>query len=334
LLRLNQWNGEYQYDLSRGFIGKSERLPRMEDKKAGRLYQGGTDRLVALDTQGRLLWSYEDSSMSPDLASVRGVSPRAISGNGRVLLVSASGEGGITPSIIGLNSATGKVLWQRTGILLNAGKVITMNDRFLVIADDGSAHELLAEDGREGGSMSSLTGTPDWVFELPGRDAMLVAENSHYNRNGPSSRVYIRSYKGAADRDLMVPGRVRFASLMPDTPSFVIVSSRNRTLRFALDGTVIWDVETPKGQSARFSPDSKTIVISGVDGAIHMLNTADGKLKRSVDLNFANNITAEKFVKQARMDDVPYEAGRTAPPLPPRAATPVLPPVMVRAPPA
>lgn len=280
------------------------------------MYQGGGDRLMALDTQGRRLWTYEDSSMSPNLAVLRTVSPRALTTDGRILLASASGDKNAAPSILGLDSATGKVLWQRTGIPLSKGKVIPANDRFIVMADDHTAHELLAADGREGTAMSALTGSPDTVIPLPGRDSLLIAENDHFNRNGPSARVYIRSLKGAPDQDLKVPGRVRVASLMPDNQSFIIVSSRNRTLRFALDGTVIWDVQTPAGGNVRFSPDNKTIVISGADGAIHMLNTADGKLKRSVDLNFGNNITAENFVKQELMGDVPTEAGRAIP-LPP-----------------
>jgi outer membrane protein assembly factor BamB len=320
-MRLFHWDGDYQYDLTRGYISKAARVTRIEDKQAGLLFQGDVDRLVALDPQGRQVWRYNDVTQSPDLKVQRETNPRALSGNRRVLLVSALAKGKlntiIAPSILGLDAATGKVLWQRTGLSLNAGKVVALDDRFIVVADDQTVHELSAATGSEGSAMAALTGRPDWVLQLPGRDALLIAENSHFDRQGASARVYIRSLKGAADQDLKVPGRVRFATIAPDNQSFLIVSSRNRTLRFALDGTLIWDTETPAGSIVRFAPDGKTLALAGGDGVVHLLNSADGKLRRSVDLNFGNNITAEKFAKQEPLGAVPPEAARTPQPPPP-----------------
>jgi outer membrane protein assembly factor BamB len=320
-MRLFHWDGDYQYDLTRGYISKAARVTRIEDKQAGLLFQGDVDRLVALDPQGRQVWRYNDVTQSPDLKVQREITPRALSGNRRVLLVSALAKGKlntiIAPSVLGLDTATGKVLWQRTALSLNAGKVIPLDDRFIVVADDQTVHELSATTGAEGSAMAALTGRPDWVLQLPGRDALLIAENSHFDRQGACARVYIRSLKGAADQDLKVPGRVRFAAVAPDNQSFLIVSSRNRTLRFAMDGTLIWEAETPTGSIVRFAPDGKTVALGGGDGIVHLLNSADGKLRRSVDLNFGNNITAEKFAKQEAMGAVPAEAACTAQPPPP-----------------
>jgi hypothetical protein len=232
-----------------------------------------------------------------------------------VLLVSAT-AGKESGAVLGLDSATGKILWQRGGVVLNSGKVISLDDRFIVIADDGAVTEIIAADGRAGNAMSALTGSPDFVLQVPGRDSLLIAENSHFTRQGPSCRVYLRSFKNGSEQDLKVPGRVINIVFMPDNQSFVVVTTARRALRFACDGALIWDVNTPSNGPMLVSPDGKTLALSGSDGLVHLFHTADGKLKCSVDLNFANNITPEKFIKQERMGDVPQEAGRALPPLP------------------
>ncbi|MBM4164330.1 MAG: hypothetical protein FJ222_07810 [Lentisphaerae bacterium] len=321
LLRINLWDGVYHYDLTRGWISKASKSSLVEDPKAGRIFQGDSDQLLALDPQGRVLWRYEDAAHSPDLSAVRDVSPRAISGDRRVLLVSAYAKGNssafITPSVLGLDCATGTVLWQRAGILLNAGKVIALDDRFIVMADDQSAHELIAADGRGGTAMSSLRGSPDWVLQVPGRKVLLIAENDYFDWHGPASRVYFRPLEGGADQDLQVPGRVVAITPAPDNTSFAVVTSVNRSLLFASDGTRLWETETPSATLLRFSPDGKTIATAGRDGVVRLFNSADGKLRRESDLNIGNSITAEKYVKQERMGDVPREKGRTPQPLPP-----------------
>jgi hypothetical protein len=320
LLRLNQWNGVYQYDLSRGWISKAEKVPTLEDPKTSKVFRSNGDQLLALDAQGSVLWRYEDSTQSADLTTVRTVIPRAFSGNRRVVLVSAFMSGPkntiVAPSVLGLDYATGKVLWTRNGIPLNKGKAIPLEDRFLVLADDESAHELIAESGRSGNAMAALTGSPDWVLQLPGRDALLIVENNHFSLRGPSCRAYLRPVKGGQDQDLPVPGRVMAAVLAPDNQSFVLTTSTKRMLRFAKDGTVIWDIDGGSGSIVRFSPDGKTLVTAGADGVLRVFNALDGKLRRATDLNVGNAITAEKFAKQEPMGDVPPEAGSTRPSLP------------------
>ncbi len=320
LLRLNQWNGVYQYDLSRGWISKAENVPMLEDPKTRKVFRNNGDQLLALDAQGSVLWRYEDSTQSADLSTVRTVIPRAFSGNRRVILVSAFASGPkntiVAPSVLGLDYATGKVLWTRNGMPLNKGKVIPLEDRFLVLADDESSHELIAESGRSGNAMAALTGSPDWVLQLPGRDALLIVENNHFSLRGPSCRAYLRPMKGGQDQDLPVPGRVITAVLAPDNQSFVLTTSTKRLLRFAVDGTLIWEIDGGSGSIVRFSPDGKTLVTAGGDGVLRVFNALDGKLRRATDLSVGNAITPEKFVKQERMGDVPPEAGSVLPPLP------------------
>ena len=320
LLRVNLWDAMYQYEIGRGWISKAAKATAVEDKEAGRIFLAGSDRLVAIDPKGRILWTYEDGPLSTDLTTVRQVSPSALSGDKRVLLVSACARGPqdtiIAPSILGLDSATGKILWNRDGIPLAGGKVITLDDRFIVMADDGSVHELIARSGRAGDAMSALTGRPDWVVEVAGRKVLIV-ENGYFNRRGPACRIYLRPLAGGADQDLKVPGRVVALVSAPDKQSVALVTSANRLLRFAADGAVLWQTETPPCHIVRFSPDGKTIAAGGGDGVVRLFDAADGKLRSEVDLSRYNVITADAYANQKRMGDLPLEASLTPQPPPP-----------------
>ncbi|HUT59351.1 MAG TPA: PQQ-binding-like beta-propeller repeat protein [Phycisphaerae bacterium] len=342
-LRIRLWDAEYLYDLDRGWVSTAAAEPphhlpgprsgggpriqaatRLEDRANSRTFLGGSDRVHALDAQGRLLWRFEDSEVAPDLLYPRGMFPRAVSGDGRVLLVGAFGvhtmlyaTAARNPSVLGIDAATGKLLWQRKGMMLNEGKVVALGDRFLAIDNEGETHEILAFDGRTGAAMRALTGSADWVLQLPGRNAILIAENSHFDRQGRTARVYIRQIDSSGDRDLRVPGRVTDLALAPDKQSFVVGTMRDRTLRFASDGALLWEAETPAGQLVRFSPDGRTVVVGGHDGAVRFLNAADGKRLRRVDLNPFNVTSAERFVRQERMGAVPEDTARMVPPEPP-----------------
>ena len=341
-LRIGLWNGKHLYDLDKGFIARAAETPPhhlpgpgngggpipqaatlLEDSQAGRIYLGGNDRIQAIDMAGRLQWTYEDSAASPDLHYPRGTFPRAVSGDGKVLIVGAFGvhdmlyaTGMKCPGVVGIDTATGKLLWKRDGMVLNAGKVVPLDDRFIVIDDDGVSHEIMAADGKSGAGLSSLTGSADWVRQLSGRKAILIVENNHYDRQSQTSRVYIRALDGSGDRDLPVSGRVVALEFMPDNQSFLIATARDKLLRFALDGTLQWTSEVPNATHLRFSPNGRAIAIGGYDGVVSLLNPADGTVTRRIDLNFANNITTERFVKQERIGEVAQDTARTpsAPP--------------------
>jgi len=386
-LRINLWDADYLYDFDKGWISQAPPPPRhylpgpgngggpvvrastrLEDNVRGITYLGGNDRVHALDQQGRLLWRFEDSEDSGNLLYPRGTFPRAVSGNGRVLLVAAFGVHRMlyasamrNPSVMGIDATTGKLLWQRRGMVLNEGKVVALDDRFLVIDDDGSTHEIIAADGQEGAGLGALTGSADWVMQLPDRNAILIVENNHFDRQSRTARVYVRPTKGGSrsarvsrprrwrptgglhahtepgdlrshmvrgqetraqreggkDLDLTVPGRVSAVTLAPDKQSFVVATVCGWALCFASDGTLLWKAETPAGRIVRFSPDGRTVVIGADDGTVHWLNAADGQVQRIVDFNDSNVITGELFVRQQRMGDVPRDAARTVPPVPP-----------------
>lgn len=319
LLRIYLWNGVYRYELGRGWISMATREPVLEDKDANRFYRGGADRLLALDPDGRVLWTYEDCSQSPDLTVIREVSAKAFSGDRRVLLVSAFGKGErgalVAPAVLGLDPATGKVLWTRNGIQLASGTVIPMEDRFIVLSDDGLVHDLMAQSGQTGGAMAAFTSRPDFILEVAGRKLMIAA-NNQYSRFGLESRVYLRPLAGGAEQPLNVPGRVQAVAVAPDKQSFVVATSTRRLMRFGADGNLLWDSELPMTGRLLFSPDGKTVASGGRDGMVRLYDAADGKLRREVDLNRFNVITADAYARQKRMGDVPVEAARTpkAPP--------------------
>ncbi|HUS47679.1 MAG TPA: PQQ-binding-like beta-propeller repeat protein [Phycisphaerae bacterium] len=342
-LWIRLWDADYHYRFDREWVGTAAADPphelprpgngggpavkastRLDSGRTGVTYLGGSDRLCALDRQGRLLWRFEDSAVAPDLLYPRGMFPRAVSGDGRVLLVAAFGvhrmlyaTAARNPSVMGIDAATGKLLWQRKGMVLDEGKVVALHDRFLVIDDEGKTHEILAADGRKGFAIAALSGSADWVLQLPGRDAVLIVENSHFDRQGRTARVYIRQLDGGGQRDLAVPGRVLAVELAPDNQSFLLCTMHDRTTRFGSDGSLLWDSETPAAQHACFSPDGRTVVVGGHDGVVRFLSAADGKRLHSVDLNSFNVISPERFVRQERMGAVPQDAAWTVPPEPP-----------------
>jgi hypothetical protein len=339
-------DSEYLYDLDKGFISKAAAMPPhylpgpgdgggpivkdstlLEDPEGGRLFLGGNDRVQGIDKEGKLLFQFEDSDIT-DMIFPRGVFPCAVSGDGRVLLVSAFGVHKAmfatalkNPSIYGIDIATGKLLWDRKGIFLSAGKAVAQQDRFVVVADDGETYEIMAATGKDGNSKDSLTGSADWMIRIPGGDAMLIVENNHFDRQGKTSRVYLRSDKDGSDRDLPVPGRVRVAMLAPDNQSFLITTAAGQTLRFARDGSILWKSDTPEAPYiVRFSPDGKTIVTGAGDGRVRWLDGASGAITKVVDFNSYNTITPERFVKQENIGDVPHVASRAAKPQPPEAS--------------
>ncbi|MDP6353629.1 MAG: PQQ-binding-like beta-propeller repeat protein, partial [Planctomycetota bacterium] len=342
-LYINLWDGPYFYDTVKGWISKEAKNPphylpgprsgqgpdvkastRLHDGKTGITYLGGSDRLHALDKEGRLLWRFEDSNTSGDLVYRRGIFPRAVSGNGRVVLIAAFGVHAAlyatkvkNPSVMGIDNATGKLLWQRKGMMLNEGKVIALDDRFLVIDDDGNTPEIIARTGQEGTGMSGLTGTPDWVLSIPGGNTILIVENNHYDRQGRACRAYLRTIGEGKDWDIQVPGRVAGVALAPDGKTFVVTADRGKTLCFTSAGALQWASDTPTCRLVRYSPDSQTVVVGTTDGVVHFLKTADGTQRKRLDLNPANVISRERFSKQKRMGKIARSTRQTIPPEPP-----------------
>jgi hypothetical protein len=213
-VRVSVGSSEYRYSLDHGWVSKAAIPPTgftgrftvpiaaptlLEDGARQRAYLGGAARTRALDRQGRLVWSYDDAAVrtsTDDLLYPRSLFPRGVTTDGRVLLVAGFGiqhdcyGRGQTAnaSILGLDTANGKLLWQRDGMLLNQGKALPIADRFLVTDDSGAMRIIRAADGKEAGRLRPI-GVADWVLPVPGRDDLLVVANNCFDRQGPTSRV-------------------------------------------------------------------------------------------------------------------------------------------------
>ncbi|MDP6630999.1 MAG: PQQ-binding-like beta-propeller repeat protein [Kiritimatiellia bacterium] len=337
--------GKYIYDLKRGYIGKAAGQPshglpgapgghgptvkgstRLEDPKSGNIYLGGNDVVTAMDKQGRFLWRFCDGEKSGDFAFSRGMFTRAVSGDGSVLLVSAMGikqaqhgTGLRNPSVLGLDTATGKLLWQRKGVFLSEGKATALDDRFMVADDNGKSYAIMARTGRDVERMGGTTGIPDHMLSLPARRSVLIVENTYSRDTGPDARVTIQTVDGKRSRKLAVPGAVSDARMAPDGKSFALTTRNGHALSFSIDGVLRWDSPISGGGFTRFSPDGTVLVIASSDGVVQFLNAADGALLNRSDLNPDNVISPEQFVKQAIMPgNLPREAmGRVVLPLEP-----------------
>ena len=129
-ITLGEFKGTLSIYTERGFETVATRIETetMSDPDAVRfeLQFYSTSVFVEMDKQGRFLWRFFDGEKSGDFAYSRGMFVRAVSGNGRVLLVSAigikqatHGTGLRNPSILALDTASGKLLWQRKGVFLS-----------------------------------------------------------------------------------------------------------------------------------------------------------------------------------------------------------------------
>lgn len=213
----------------------------------------------ALDEDGDLLWSYDDISRRTGTGALlhpRCLFPRAVSTDGRVLLVAGFGirhdvygiGNTVDSSIFALDAASGEFLWQQNGVLLNEGKAIPLADRFLVVDDSGATRVLRAEDGRTLARLRPVEGS-DWILPVPGRDELLVVENNRYDRNGPTARVYFRPFGDQPDRQLPVDGRVTDLRVAPDGGTITFATSRDAVQRFAVGGSCCGAPRSPPPRS-------------------------------------------------------------------------------------
>lgn len=334
---------EYRYSLDAGWVSKIIDPPSglgggfsypiaaatvLVDEPRARKFLGGLRKMRALAGGGMLSWTYDETLLrtsTDNLLYPRCLFPRAVSGDGRVLLVAGFGikhdcykKGTpVDAVLLGLDAATGKVLWQQP-TLLNQGTVIALTDRFLVVDDSGTTRILRADTGVEAGRLRSISGGADWVLAVSGRDELLVVENTDFDRHGPTARVYLRPLGDAPDRVLAVDGRVTDVAVAPDGMSITVATQRGMTQRFAADGRLLWRAETPTGGIVRLAPDGQTVLVGARDGVVHWLNARDGTRIRTVDLTSGNTTDADLFVKQMTpIGEVPIDTEFNAPPEPP-----------------
>ena len=341
-VRIGVGDGQYRFSFEKGFVSRAvppstgffgnKSVPvaastLMEDEGRFRVYFGGKRYLYALDKQGRRIWTYDDSRVrtgTSDLLYPRSLFPRAVSGDGRVLLVAGFGiqemafqSHPVNASVIGLDTATGKLLWQAS-ILLNEGKVFAMDDRFLIVDDSGETRVFMAADGKETGRLRPVEGAA-WMLPVPGRNEMMIVENGHFDRSGLAARVYLRPVGGEQDRKLQVQGRITGAVAANGGQSVLVSTDRGQTVCFATaDLKPRWSAKTPSGGLLRISPDGKAVWVGARDGVLHKLDAATGESLRRVDLNPYSVTTPERFVQEMEpMGEVPAEAALKPPAAPP-----------------
>jgi outer membrane protein assembly factor BamB len=332
-----------RYDLARGFVshipvgnpGFTGRFsvpiaasPALDDAPRGRRFIGGARRMRCLDTAtGKLLWTFDDTAVRTgmgDLLYLRSVFPRAVTADGRQLLVAGFAiqhdcynmGAAVNASILGLDAATGKLLWQQDGVLLNQGKVIPLGDRFLVIDDTGAGRVLNAADGSVEATLAAAAGL-SWLLPLPGRDEIVIVENNTFDRAGRAARVCVRPLSGGGDRPLAVAGRVTDIHVAGDGGAITVVTERGVTQRFGVDGKLLWEAATPAGGIARSNRDGSRILVGCRDGVAHMLDAKDGTRRWSLDVNSSNVTDGATIVARFKEPYPPADAGLTPPDDPP-----------------
>jgi hypothetical protein len=337
---LNLWASDYLLHVRKGFLeravspyhglpGRIQVSPGgpvlLRDFERQRTYLGGKVQLVALGKDGQVLWRYNDAdrrTSTSDMLVRRSLFFRGVSPNGKRLLLTAFGVAedvyGIgTPcnqSVFCMETGTGKVLWAKDGLYLNRGKAILSDDRFVIVDDDGQFHLLNAETGEPVGKFRAVGGT-DIILPIPGTELLLIVENNHFDLRGPSNRSYLRGPGEDPDVRLELPGRIRQAVLTPDAKQVVMSSNSGQTACFGLDGRKRWEVPIPAGGVVRFSPDRKTTLVGSGVGELFFIETASGKVLKTMDFNRFNMTSPEQFVRQlGSIEDVPVAKAAAYPP--------------------
>jgi len=336
---LGLWDAEYLYDLEKGFLSRATDPPtgleggvgigasvRMTDPATGNTYLGGARYLHALDANGTLLWRFDDMNLrtgTEDMLYRRSLFPRAVTTDGAVLLVAGFGirrqsfsASAVNASVMGFDTKTGNLLWQADGFLLNQGKVIALDNRFLIIDDSGTSKIYRAADGRSTDNLQTI-GRADWVLPLSGKDTLLVVENTHFTRQGRSSRVYIRPLDGSADILVDTPQRVTDVRILKNGDAFVLTTACGKTRCFDTGGNPRWEADTPSGGMLRLSPDGRTIAVGARDGILYRLNPDNGAILYTEDFNPFNVTDGERFVNLPRMGTIPDDDARAVPVNPP-----------------
>ena len=304
-----------------GFTGRFSMVPvaastMLEDRAHGRVLLGGRGRIRSLDAAGKVVWAFDDTAVRTDTADMlhpRSLFPRGVTPDGRYLVAAGFGikhdvygrGAAVNESLVGLDATTGKLLWERRGMLVNQGKVVPLAGRFLVVDDAGGMQVIEAATGRDAGRLVPVRGS-NWI--LPVDDAVLVVENTAFDRTGANALAYLRPLTGGQDRVLGVAGRVTDVAVAADGSSITLATERGLTQRFAADGTLVWSAVTPSGGIVRVRGDGGLVVVGSRDGVVHLLDARDGRSIRQVDLNPFNVTTGERFVTQSQIGDLPDDA--------------------------
>ena len=317
------WNNDYLFDMDKGFLHRLSKphhgLPGRikvkplgdvlyQDFKHGRTYLGGFQKIYALDRAGRQLWVYDDVPVRTgtyDIRFRRSLFIRGVSSSGKRLLASGFGIEqdvyGIgtmrNNSVFCIDTETGKILWDKNGLVLNEGKAIVTDDRIIIIDDDGRFHLVDSDSGKPVGKFKAVQGS-DYLLPVSGSDYLLVVENNQFDVDGLSCNAYLRAAGNRPDIVLDIDGRVTDVQMTSDNKSVVLSSMRGQTVCFELDGKVRWRADTPTGGRVRFSPDGKVCGVGTDEGTLYFFNTADGEPIRQIDFNPFNLTSPEQYVKQ------------------------------------
>ncbi|MDP7251167.1 MAG: PQQ-binding-like beta-propeller repeat protein [Planctomycetota bacterium] len=338
-LYFNLWNNEYLFDIKKGFIHRVSKphhgLPGrikvkaggemlLRDDKTGRIYLGGLQKIHALDKEGEQIWMHDDSVLrtsTDHLLYRRSLFLRGLSPNGKRLLATGFGIEqdvyGIgnmrNNSVFCIDTTSGKILWEKNGLILNEGKAIVSDNRVVIVDDDGKFHLLDANTGRSVGEFRAVSGT-DYLVPVPGSEYLIVVENNQFDMGGPSCKTYMRASGNRPDIVLDVAGRVTDLRLSPDSKSIAITADRGTTALFNLKGEQLWRVRTSTGGPVRFSPDGARVGVGTRAGQFFMVESASGKVINKLDLNRFNLTTPEQYVEQmSNIGGVPILATARAP---------------------
>lgn len=304
------------------------------DPASDDLFAGGQQQVMRIDPDGNVLWRYDDLPSVQDVDSFRfrrDMMLHDVSQDGKYLLVAAYGiepyartvARFVRPAVLLLDAVTGKVLWEKAGVLINhsvcqfAGDGILLADatpehrRLLFCSLQGK--ELWSLDRPEGTSAAALSPAGQWLAlreEVPrDRSQQVLGEAGGFIAFNLADRT---------SRKFPLLGRLLSWAVVPDSGN-LLMSGDDGVLRcFAPDASLLWQLDTGGEAKAVVDANSGRIAVGTPRGELLLL-TPDGQVQQRVDL-MPHNLVKDR---QA------YVAAYTArPDVPMREPRPAMPPTI------
>jgi hypothetical protein len=280
----------------------------LPDRATDDLFIAGQCQVARLTPEGKTLWLYDDTFTANDVQSFRfrrDMMLHDVSADGKLLLVGAFGiepysnfvSKFIRPALLLIDAATGKMLWEKTDILIHhsacgfagaEGKQILIGDespdRRRLVLFDLQGKEIWSIPQTAGVSAASLTADGEHVVL---RSA--ATRNNLFQITGEPQGIQVLMLANRTLVDLPLRGDVRSWKVLPRSGDVLVSTSDGRLSRFAVDGTIKWQQQFPGAASFLVSDDEQQMVIGTPDGKLRWLNES-GETVREVDFLEHNRV--------------------------------------------
>ncbi len=281
----------------------------LPDRASDDLFLAGHGRLARVNAAGQMLWLHDDTAAAADVRAFRfrrDFMLHDVSPDGRHLLVAAFGvepyshfvSHFVRPALLLFEAATGKLLWEKTGVLIDhSACAFTPAGDLRILAGDATPERrrllLLGLDGREEWSLPRAEGTSAAALTADGK-RVIVRPEAARDRN----HQVIGEPQGLAVVDLTTQRTTTFPltapvsawRLLPRSGRVLVSTTDGLLTLFESDTRRVWERQFTGPASLLVSGDEQQLVVGTPDGFLRWLGP-DGTPRQTADLMPHNRVT-------------------------------------------